>query len=122
MIGFARAWRKTSMGWTAAVLLALGGTASGDTTGDFTRGRALLDACGHGPSVVNGVPFGNKVTYHHHAVWYAEHGYVCLVLDSLELGEIRGVHHGTSRLNQWWWQTLGYTPAGIECWNALRAL
>ena len=22
----------------------------------------------------------------------------------------------------WWWQTLGYTPAGIECWNAMRAL
>ena len=22
----------------------------------------------------------------------------------------------------WWWHTLGYTPAGIECWNAMRAL
>ncbi len=22
----------------------------------------------------------------------------------------------------WWWQALGYTPAGIECWNAMRAL
>jgi hypothetical protein len=22
----------------------------------------------------------------------------------------------------WWWQSLGYTPAGIECWNAIRAL
>src|SRR5262249_30275733 len=36
-----------------------------------------------------------------------------------------GIHHGTHpryKYNFWWWQTLGYTPAGIECWNAMRAL
>ena len=22
----------------------------------------------------------------------------------------------------WWWQALGYTPAGVELWNAIRAL
>ena len=22
----------------------------------------------------------------------------------------------------WWWQSLGYTPAGVECWNGMRAL
>jgi hypothetical protein len=83
---------------------------------------AVLYLCGHSPTVVNGVPYGNKVSYQHHPIWFAEHGYVCLVLDTLEFGEIRGVHHGTCRLNQWWWQTLGYTPAGVECWNAIRAL
>ena len=57
-----------------------------------------------------------------HAIWFAEHGYACIVLDSLELGEIPGVHHGTYRLHQWWWQTVGYTPAGVECWNAMRAI
>jgi hypothetical protein len=40
----------------------------------------------------------------------------------LELGEVPGIHNGTSRRNLWWWQTLGYAPAGIECWNAMRAL
>ena len=30
------------------------------------------------------------------------------------------MHHGTYRCGMWWWQTLGYTPAGIECWNAMR--
>src|SRR5207253_2091076 len=83
---------------------------------------AVLYVCGHSPKVVDGVPYGCKVSYQHHPTWFAEHGYVCLILDTLELGEIPGVHHGTYRLNQWWWQTLGYTPAGIECWNAMRAL
>jgi hypothetical protein len=45
-----------------------------------------------------------------------------LILDTLELGEIPGVHHGTYRRGMWWWQALGYTPAGIECWNGMRAL
>lgn len=83
---------------------------------------AVLYLCGHSPVVVDKVPYGNKVFYQHHAAWYASNGYVCLVLDTLQLGEIEGFHHGTSRLNQWWWQTLGYTPAGVECWNAMRAL
>ena len=37
-------------------------------------------------------------------------------------GEIEGLHHGLHREGMWWWQTLGYTPAGIELWNAMRAL
>jgi acetyl esterase/lipase len=83
---------------------------------------AVLYVCGHGNVVVDRVSYGSKVYYQHHPAWFAEHGYVCLILDTLELAEIRGEHHGTSRLNQWWWQTLGYTPAGIECWNAMRAI
>jgi hypothetical protein len=83
---------------------------------------AVLYVCGHGPTIIEGVSYGTKVTYQHHPAWFAANGYVCLILDTLELGEIQGVHHGTYRLGMWWWQTLGYTPAGIECWNALRAL
>jgi dienelactone hydrolase len=83
---------------------------------------AVLYVCGHGNVVEKGVSYGSKVFYQHHPAWFAEHGYVCLVLDTLELGEIPGTHHGTCSLNMWWWQTLGYTPAGVECWNAMRAL
>ena len=83
---------------------------------------AVLYVCGHGPSIVDGVSYGNKVTYQHHGAWLAEHGYVCLVVDTLQLGELQGLHHGTHNLNLWWWQTLGYTPAGVECWNGIRAL
>jgi hypothetical protein len=83
---------------------------------------AVLYVCGHGNTVVDQVSYGSKVNYQHHPAWFAEHGYVCMILDTLELGEIRGEHHGTSRAGMWWWQTLGYTPAGIECWNGMRAL
>jgi hypothetical protein len=83
---------------------------------------AILYVCGHANTVLDKVSYGSKVNYQHHAAWFAEHGYVCLILDTLELGEIPGEHHGTSRRGMWWWQALGYTPAGIECWNAMRAL
>jgi dienelactone hydrolase len=83
---------------------------------------AVLYVCGHGNVVIDGVSYGSKVFYQHHPAWFAANGYVCLILDTLELGEINGEHHGTSRRGMWWWQTLGYTPAGIECWNAMRAL
>src|SRR5207245_2453764 len=82
----------------------------------------ILYLCGHSPSVIDNVPYGNKVSYQHHGIWFAEHGYNCLVIDTLQLGEIEGVHHGTYNKDRWWWLTLGYTPAGIECWNAVRAL
>jgi acetyl esterase/lipase len=83
---------------------------------------AVLYVCGHANTVVDKVSYGSKVSYQHHAAWFAEHGYVCLILDTLQLGEIPGIHHGTHNQKMWWWQTLGYTPAGIECWNAIRAL
>jgi hypothetical protein len=83
---------------------------------------AVLYLCGHSPVVVNGVPYGNKVAFQNHAGWYANHGFVCLVLDTLQLGEVPGLHHGTHHFNLWWWHTVGYTPAGIECWNAIRAI
>jgi hypothetical protein len=82
----------------------------------------ILYQCGHSQVLIDKVSYGNKVAYQHHGVWFAEHGYACLVLDTLQLGEVEGLHHGTHHLKMWWWQTLGYTPAGIECWNAIRAL
>jgi hypothetical protein len=44
------------------------------------------------------------------------------VLDTIEFGEVPGIHHGTHVLGMWYWQSLGYTPAGPEVWNAIRAL
>ncbi|MGE3805957.1 MAG: alpha/beta hydrolase family protein [Gemmataceae bacterium] len=86
---------------------------------------AILYVCGHGSTIINGVSYGNKAVYQYHPAWFASHGYVCLIVDTLQLGEIQGIHHGTHpghKLGHWWWHTLGYTPAGIECWNAMRAL
>lgn len=88
------------------------------------RGKrpAVLYVCGHGNVVGNGVSFGSKVFYQYHPAWFAANGFACLALDTLELAEIPGEHHGTSRRGWWWWQARGYTPAGVELWNATRAI
>jgi dienelactone hydrolase len=82
----------------------------------------ILYLCGHGNVKVDGVSYGSKANYQHHAAWFAREGYCCLILDTLQLGEIEGLHHGTYREGMWWWLARGYTPAGVEAWNAVRAL
>ncbi len=79
---------------------------------------AILYACGHS----NMKRDGNKTAYQDHGIWFATHGYVCLVIDTLQLGEIGAIHHGTYREQRWWWHSLGYTSAGVECWNGMRGL
>ena len=79
---------------------------------------AVLYVCGHAGKGRD----GNKTAYQHHGVWFASHGYLCLMIDTLQLGEIAGTHHGTYNKQRWWWQSAGYTPAGVECWNGIRAL
>lgn len=44
------------------------------------------------------------------------------MIDTLQLGEIPGKHHGTYQQGQWWWNARGYTPAGVEAWFGIRAL
>lgn len=83
---------------------------------------AVLYLCGHAYPLKPDYFHGNKVNYQHHAIWFARNGYVCLVIDTLQLGEIPGLHHGTYRLGMWWWNSRGYTPAGIEAWSASRAV
>jgi dienelactone hydrolase len=83
---------------------------------------AVLYVCGHSLVKKGDVSFGNKTAYQHHAAWFAQSGYACLVIDTLQLGEIEGIHHGTYREKMWWWNSRGYTPAGVEAWNCIRAL
>ncbi len=92
-----------------------------------TEGKlpAVLYVCGHSGKGRD----GNKTAFQDHGMWFASNGYVCLVIDTLQLGEIAGIHHGTYGIRgtnpvevRWWWQAAGYTPAGVECWNGVRAL
>ncbi|MFL5340559.1 MAG: alpha/beta hydrolase family protein [Gemmataceae bacterium] len=78
----------------------------------------ILYVCGHS----NKGRDGNKTAFQDHGMWFASNGYVCLIIDTLQLGEVPGKHHGTYNLGRWWWQALGYTPAGVECWNGIRAI
>jgi dienelactone hydrolase len=112
---------------------------------------AIVYVCGHSGRGRD----GNKTAFQDHGYWFANNGYVCIVLDTLQLGEIPGVHHGTygrawGHLKSWglevpspplpvspspllptgadstafrpWWWSAGYTPAGVECWNGIRAI
>ncbi len=85
------------------------------------RYPAILYQCGHYNQMKRD---GNKAAAdcQSHAIWFAKHGYVTLVVDTLELGEIAAMHRGLLQHNRWWWYSAGYTPAGVECWNAMRAV
>jgi cephalosporin-C deacetylase-like acetyl esterase len=78
----------------------------------------VLYVCGHSGRGRD----GNKTAFQNHGMWFGSNGYVCLVIDTLMLGEIPGIHHGTYNHGRWWWQARGYTPAGVECWNGIRAI
>lgn len=82
----------------------------------------ILYVCGHANKMKAGLSYGNKSGYEHHGVWYAKHGFVCLIIDTVQLGEIRGEHHGTYSKGRFWWWSRGYTPAGVEAWAGIRAL
>jgi dienelactone hydrolase len=83
---------------------------------------AIVYVCGHSGRGRD----GNKTAFQDHGLWFANNGYLCIVLDTLQLGEIAGIHHGTyGRIDggpRWWWHSIGYTPAGVECWNGVRAI
>ncbi len=79
---------------------------------------AVFYVCGHAGRGRD----GNKTAYQSQGIWFARHGYVCLVVDTLQLGELAAIHHGTYRENRWWWHSRGYTSAGVECWNGVRGI
>jgi cephalosporin-C deacetylase-like acetyl esterase len=78
---------------------------------------AVLYLCGHAPGL-----WGAKVNYQHHGIALARRGFVAFLIDTIEFGEISGIHHGLHNLGMWNWLSLGYTPVGPEVWNAMRAM
>ncbi len=82
----------------------------------------VLYLCGHSDKIKDKISYGNKTGYEHHGVWYAKNGFTCLIIDTVQLGEIRGAHHGTYRMDRWDWISRGYTPAGVEAWAGIRAI
>jgi hypothetical protein len=84
----------------------------------------ILYECGHWRLVTNGISYGNKAAavYQGDGAWFARNGYVCLVLDTVLAGEVQGIHTGTRDQGLWWWNSRGYTPAGVEAWFGIRAL
>lgn len=75
---------------------------------------AVLYLCGHA--------FDQKHHYQLHGHKLAKLGFVTLIVESIQRGEVRGHHHGTYHYGWFHWYSLGYTPAGVEVWNAVRAI
>lgn len=82
----------------------------------------VLYECGHWRLLTNNISYGNKAVYQSDGARFAINGYVCLVLDTLLAGEVQGTHTGTRDHGLWWWNSRGYTPAGVEAWFGIRAL
>lgn len=92
------------------------------TKAPATGWPAVLYVCGHANVRDQARLLGNKTSYQHHGIWFARHNVVCLIIDTVQLGELHGEHHGTYKLGKWDWISRGYTPAGVEAWNAMRAI
>lgn len=74
----------------------------------------VVYVCGHSDT--------QKVHYQAHPRRFAELGFVCLIVETIQLGEVRGYHHGCYREGWFHWYSRGYTPAGIEMLNGIRGL
>ncbi len=75
---------------------------------------AIVYLCGHSPT--------QKVLYQEHPKKFAQLGFVTLIIDTIEFGEVRGTHHGTYTHGQFQWVSKGYTPVAPEVWNAIRGI
>lgn len=77
----------------------------------------IVYVCGHSFS-----PYGAKTQYQRHGISLAKNGYVALILDPIQIAETFGLHHGVYSQEMYDWYSRGYTPAGVEVWNAIRAI
>jgi cephalosporin-C deacetylase-like acetyl esterase len=75
---------------------------------------AILYVCGHSPS--------QKVHYQAHPGKFAELGFVCLIIETIQFGEVQGHHWGPYSEGWFNWYSRGYNPAGVEAWNGIRGL
>lgn len=78
---------------------------------------AVVYVCGHSYS-----PYGDKTKYQRHGISLAKNGYVAFLLDSIQIAETFALHHGVYNQEMQDWYARGYTPAGVEVWNAMRAI
>ena len=75
---------------------------------------AVLYLCGH----------SRDQLYHYqaHARKFTQLGFITLIIETIQKGEVPGIHHGVYHYGFFHWYSLGYTPAGVEVWNAIRAI
>lgn len=75
---------------------------------------AILYLCGHAPD--------QKAYYQGRAQKFAQLGFVCLIIETIQFGEVRGEHWGANTRGWFHWYSRGYNPGGVDLWNGIRAL
>lgn len=75
---------------------------------------AILYVCGHAHN--------QKSHYQAHARNFAKNGFVTLLIETIQRGEVKGVHLGPYERGWFHWYSRGYNPAGVEVWNGLRGI
>ncbi|MBK8506697.1 MAG: acetylxylan esterase [Saprospiraceae bacterium] len=75
---------------------------------------AILYVCGHSHT--------QKHHYQSHARSFAENGFVCLIIETIQRGEVKGEHLGAESLGWFHWYSKGYNPGGVEVWNGIRGI
>lgn len=78
------------------------------------KAPAILYPCGHSRT--------QKVSYQPHPRKFAELGFVALVFETVQWGEVYGSHWGCYAEGQFQWYSRGYTPGGVELWNGIRGI
>ncbi len=78
------------------------------------KAPAILYPCGHSRT--------QKVHYQPHPRKFAELGFVALVFETIQWGEVYGSHWGCYTEGQFQWYSRGYTPGGVELWNGIRGI
>jgi dienelactone hydrolase len=83
------------------------------------KGRipGVIYVCGHAQS-----EYGAKTQYQRHGISFAKNGYAAFMIDPVQIAEIYSPHHGVMFEEMYDWYSRGYTPAGVETWNAMRAI
>ncbi|PXX31829.1 S9 family peptidase [Arenibacter sp. ARW7G5Y1] len=75
---------------------------------------AILYVCGHSHT--------QKHHYQAHAKNFAQNGFVCLIIETIQRGEVKGEHLGQESNGWFQWYSKGYNPGGVEIWNGIRGL
>ncbi len=78
------------------------------------RAPAILYTSGHSG---HGAYFSQR-----HAIMWARRGYISMGFDTFEQGDNPGDHHGLCYHRRPDWVSMGFTAAGGELWNSIRAL
>lgn len=76
----------------------------------------ILYLCGHAREMMA------AEKYQGNARKFAQLGFVCLIIETIQFGEVEGEHWGTYARGWFHWLSRGYHPGGVEVWNEIRAI